>query len=68
MDGKLGLRRLWRWAQAQRQTDAPDAADVGTAFGMELSIEAERREEASRAPQAIAECPENPPAAVRPPR
>lgn len=67
MDGKLGLGRFWRWAQGQRQTAAPDAADVGTAFGMELSIEAERRE-ARHPPQAVAEPAERAPAAVRRPR
>lgn len=52
MDGKQGLGRLWRWARARPAADvAPDAADVGTAFGMELSIEAEKRE-ASDTPAA----------------
>lgn len=45
MDNKQGLGRLWRWARARPAADVvPDAADVGTAFGMELSIEAEKRE------------------------
>jgi len=45
MDGKLGLDRLWRWARTRSDADvALDAADVGTAFGIELSIEAEQRE------------------------
>ena len=45
MDGKQGLGRLWRWIRARPDAEAAlDAADVGTAFGMELSIEAEQRE------------------------
>jgi hypothetical protein len=45
MDGKLGLDRLWRWARTRPEADTVDAADMGTAFGMELSIfEAERHE------------------------
>jgi len=44
MDGKLGFGRPWRWARARPDADvALDAADVGTAFGMELCIEAEQR-------------------------
>jgi len=66
MDGKQGLGRLWRWARARPAADgAIDAADVGTAFGMELSIEAERRE----ADEAQAAKPaETAPAAARPAR
>ena len=45
MNGKQGLGRLWRWIRARPDAHAAlDAADVGTAFGMELSIEAEQRE------------------------
>ena len=52
MDGKQRLGRLWRWARSRPAADvAPDAADVGTAYGMELSIEAERRD-AGEAPAA----------------
>jgi len=66
MDGKQGLGRLWRWARARADaTPVPDAADVGTAFGMELSIEAERRA-ADDAPPAAK--PENGGAAERPAR
>ncbi len=45
MDGKLGIGRLWRWAQERFEADTVEAADMGTAFGMELSIfETEQRE------------------------
>jgi hypothetical protein len=44
MDSKLKFSRLWRWVQTRPDANVPDAADVGTAFGMELSIEAEQRE------------------------
>ena len=65
MDGKLRLDRLWRWARVRPDADAaPDAADVGTAFGMELSIEAEQREASEAA--AAAEPSQSKPAAARP--
>ena len=35
-----GLDRLVRWVRPSTPSDAVDAADVGTAFGMELSFEA----------------------------
>jgi len=66
MDSKQGLGRLWRWARARPAADvAPDAADVGTAFGMELSIEAEKREAGETQAAKPAEAA---PAAKRPAR
>ncbi len=66
MDSKQGLGRLWRWVRARPDADAAlDAADVGTAFGMELSIEAEQR--AARDAQADPSA-EPAPAASRPRR
>lgn len=66
MDGNQGLGRLWRWARARPAADvALDAADVGTAFGMELSIEAEQREAAEA---QAAKPAEDAPAATRPAR
>ncbi len=65
-DGKHGLGRLWRWARARLAADAmPDAADVGTAFGMELSIEAEQREAGEA---EVARSAKTPPAVARPAR
>ncbi len=67
MDGKLGLGRLWRWARARPGANvALDAADVGTAFGMELCIEAERRE--AREAQTAAKPPKAAPTAAHPGR
>jgi hypothetical protein len=67
MDGKLRLDRLWRWSRVRPDADAvPDAADVGTAFGMELSIEAEQRK-ASEAATAT-EPTKSKPGAARPGR
>jgi hypothetical protein len=39
MDGKRGLQRLFRWPRLRPEPGAVDAADVGTAYGMELSID-----------------------------
>ena len=65
-DGKQGLGRLWRWARSRLATDAmPDAADVGTAFGMELSIEAAQREAGET---DVARSAKTPPALARPAR
>jgi hypothetical protein len=41
MDGKLGWSRLFAWGRARAQPQEPDAADVGTAFGMEISLQFE---------------------------
>jgi len=40
MDGKLGLERLFRWTRMRAEPQAVDAADMGTAYGMELTIDA----------------------------
>jgi hypothetical protein len=48
MDAKLGLERLFRWAFARPAPRTVDAAEVGTAFGMELSIDAARQSDAAR--------------------
>lgn len=61
MDGKRGLQRLFRWARTRPEPGAIDAADVGTAFGMELSIdEASSNDAASK--------PDRPQAPVQPPQ
>lgn len=39
MDRKRGLQRLFRWPRLRPEPGAVDAADVGTAYGMELSID-----------------------------
>jgi hypothetical protein len=66
MMGKQGLGRLWRWVRARPGAHAAlDAADVGTAFGMELFIEAEQRRP-GKAP--VAKPAETTPAATRPGR
>lgn len=41
MDGKLGWGRLFAWGRSRAQPQEPDAADVGTAFGMEISLQFE---------------------------
>jgi hypothetical protein len=43
MAGKSGIERLFRWTRTRPESDAIDAAEVGTAFGMELSIEDARQ-------------------------
>jgi hypothetical protein len=43
MRGKLGIERLFGWARARPEAEPVDPADVGTAFGMELSIENRRK-------------------------
>lgn len=42
MDGKRSIGRFFGWARPQPAPDELDAADVGTAFGMELSLEPEK--------------------------
>ena len=39
MDGKRSIGRFFGWARPRPAPDELDAADVGTAFGMELSLE-----------------------------
>ena len=41
MDSKRGFGRFFGWSRPQPASDELDAADVGTAFGMELSLEAD---------------------------
>jgi hypothetical protein len=38
MDSKRGIGRFFGWTRPQHAPEEPDAADVGTAFGMELSL------------------------------
>jgi hypothetical protein len=45
MDGKSGWERLFRWARPRAHPQVVDAADVGTAYGMELTIDASQRAE-----------------------
>jgi hypothetical protein len=47
MDAKLRLERLFRWAFARPAPHTIDAAEVGTAYGMELSIDAARQSAAA---------------------
>jgi len=47
MDAKLRLERLFRWAFARAAPRSIDAAEVGTAYGMELSIDAARQSDAA---------------------
>jgi hypothetical protein len=49
MDGKRALQRLFRWPRRRPEPGAIDAADVGTAYGMELSLD-ETRGNAAAAP------------------
>lgn len=44
MEGSLGLGRLLRWVRERGASPAPDAADAGTAFGMEMALEAGQAE------------------------
>lgn len=39
MEAKKGLQKLFRWPGPRPEPDAVDPADMGTAFGMELSID-----------------------------
>lgn len=40
MGGRLNIERILRWTRSRTPIE-PDAAEVGTAFGMELSLQAE---------------------------
>ncbi|MBN8491841.1 MAG: hypothetical protein J0M00_10515 [Burkholderiales bacterium] len=42
MDGKRSIGRFFGWARPQPAPDELDAADVGTAFGLELSLEPDK--------------------------
>lgn len=52
MDGKRGLQRLFRWPRMPVEPGAVDAADVGTAYGMELSIDEANGNAAGAKPDA----------------
>jgi hypothetical protein len=43
MVGRLRIKHLFRWTRARPEPEAIDAADLGTAFGMELSIDEARQ-------------------------
>ncbi len=45
-----GIRRLLNWLRRRQGSAAPDPADVGTAYGMELCLHA--HEESARKPAA----------------
>lgn len=47
MGSRLGIERLFRWSRP-RQPEPPDAAEVGTAFGMELSLQSDAADAAER--------------------
>jgi hypothetical protein len=62
MDSKLGLERLFRWARPRSASEVIDAADVGTAYGMELSIDASQQaadDAKATAARAAAEAPQD---------
>lgn len=44
-DNKRGLQRFFRWARPRDGAQAIDAADMGTAYGMELSLDASQEAE-----------------------
>jgi hypothetical protein len=62
MDGKRGLQRLFRWPRLRPEPGAVDAADVGTTYGMELSID-----EATGNRGAVSHPDTTPPPATTPP-
>ena len=67
MGGKTGLQRLFRWARQRPESSDIDAADVGTAFGLELSIdEAEGNAHWSRPKTAQADGPAPEPEPLKP--
>ncbi len=61
MDGKRGLHRLFRWGRVCPQPSVIDAADVGTAFGLDLAIDEASGNALSsnpKAPQASGQTPQ----------
>ena len=62
MGGRLNIERILRWTRG-RTPLPPDAAEVGTAFGMELSLQAELGEDGIDAPGTASEPDEGSPAA-----
>jgi hypothetical protein len=68
MKGKSGFERLFGWTRVRPKAGIVDATDVGTAFGMELSIEDARRRADSATPdQGQRDQPAGTPAAPRKP-
>lgn len=61
MAGKLGLEWLFAWARSRSAPRRVDPADVGTAYGMELSFDSaegnERAKDESRASDKVASPP-----------
>ena len=43
MDGNRRFERFFRWARPRHDPREVDAADMGTAFGMELTLDASQR-------------------------
>jgi hypothetical protein len=67
MDGKRGLQRLFRWPRVPAEPGAVDAADMGTAYGMELSIDEANGNSATAEPDTP-RTPAKPPESQRPKR
>ncbi len=65
MDGKKGLHRLFRWPRLRPEPAAIDAADVGTAYGMELSIDEATGNHGAVSKPATEKSPVDEPAADR---
>ena len=66
MSAKLRLERLFRWAFARTAPRSIDAAEVGTAYGMELSIDAAWQSDAAHKARTDAqEPPGNPKPALQ---
>lgn len=65
MAGMLGLERLFAWARSRSAPRRVDPADVGTAYGMELSLDSaegnERAKDESKPSDKLA----SPPRGVR---
>jgi len=66
MRGKLGIERLFGWTRTRPEAEPVDPADVGTAFGMELSIENRRKTDDDTNSSSVAPAqPAGKPAALR---
>lgn len=57
MTGKPGLWRLFRWLRRRAAPYCQEPADVGTAFGMELFLDAAKRERVTPEPPAAPNSP-----------
>lgn len=68
MNAKLRVERFIRQAFARATPPAVDAAEVGTAFGMELSFDAEWQSDVTHKPRSDAGKPPGSPSAARPRR